>query len=126
MTAEERKSILARVNDLVQADRWAEALSQVIGARRRRRWRGVNWSFARLLFADEVHKQLKGEPEDRVDGGTLSLIIAVGVASLLTILITCKIRSAVATSQKNLSWFLVVVFRLCLRVSLLRQFKARR
>ncbi|KAI6239061.1 hypothetical protein M3Y99_00609000 [Aphelenchoides fujianensis] len=68
VTSEERKNILLRVNDLVQTDRWAEALAQVI---------------------DEIHMQLKGEPEDRVDTGTLSLIIAVGVASLLTVLITC-------------------------------------
>ncbi|KAI6215359.1 hypothetical protein M3Y94_00376700 [Aphelenchoides besseyi] len=68
VTTDERKHILSRVNDLVQTDRWAEALSQVI---------------------DEIHLELKGEPEDRVDTGTLSLIIAVGVASLLTILITC-------------------------------------
>lgn len=36
-----------------------------------------------------MHVHLKGDPEERIDTGTLSLIIAVGVASLLTILITC-------------------------------------
>lgn len=36
-----------------------------------------------------MYVELKGEPENRVDTGTLSLVIAVGVASLLTILVTC-------------------------------------
>ncbi|KAI1729056.1 modulator of levamisole receptor-1 domain-containing protein [Ditylenchus destructor] len=68
ITSDEKKDILTRVNDLIQTDRWAEALTQVVY---------------------ELHHQLKGEPEQRVDTGTLSLIIAVGVASALTILITC-------------------------------------
>ncbi|KAF7634494.1 hypothetical protein Mgra_00006065 [Meloidogyne graminicola] len=67
ITQGERKSILARVNDLVQNDKWSEAIAQVIF---------------------EMYEQLRGEPESRVDTGTLSLIIAVGVASLLTSLIT--------------------------------------
>jgi hypothetical protein len=68
VTVEERRIMLSKINDLIQADRWAEALSQI---------------------TYELHQQLKGEPEARVDTGTLSLIVAVGVASLLTILITC-------------------------------------
>jgi len=68
VTLDERREMLAKINDMIQSDRWAEALSQITYA---------------------LHQQLKGEPEDRVDTGTLSLIIAVGVASLLTILITC-------------------------------------
>uniref|UniRef100_A0A915CTY6 Uncharacterized protein n=1 Tax=Ditylenchus dipsaci TaxID=166011 RepID=A0A915CTY6_9BILA len=68
ITSDERKDILTRVNDLIQTDRWAEALSFVI---------------------TELHQQLKGDPEERTDTGTLSLIIAVGVASSLTILVTC-------------------------------------
>uniref|UniRef100_A0A1I7S079 Uncharacterized protein n=1 Tax=Bursaphelenchus xylophilus TaxID=6326 RepID=A0A1I7S079_BURXY len=68
VTLEERKRIISNVNDLIQTDRWAEALETVVS---------------------DIEKELKGEPEDRVDTGTLSLIIAVGVASLLTILITC-------------------------------------
>uniref|UniRef100_A0A914ZW40 Uncharacterized protein n=1 Tax=Parascaris univalens TaxID=6257 RepID=A0A914ZW40_PARUN len=68
VTAEERRHILASVNSLVQNDQWLEALTQVIA---------------------DLHRELQGEPEDRVDTGTLSLIIAVGVACLLTLLITC-------------------------------------
>ncbi|KAL7080285.1 hypothetical protein ACQ4LE_000916 [Meloidogyne hapla] len=67
ITQGERKAILARVNDLVQNDRWSDAIAQVIA---------------------EMYEQLRGEPESRVDTGTLSLIIAVGVASLITSLIT--------------------------------------
>nr|CAD2172085.1 unnamed protein product [Meloidogyne enterolobii] len=67
ITHGERKAILARVNDLVQNDRWSDAIAQVIA---------------------EMYEQLRGEPESRVDTGTLSLIIAVGVASLITSLIT--------------------------------------
>lgn len=40
-------------------------------------------------LVDELAIELNGSPASRVDTGTLSLIIAVGVASLLTILITC-------------------------------------
>ncbi|KAI6177137.1 hypothetical protein M3Y97_00874200 [Aphelenchoides bicaudatus] len=68
VTPDKQKEILAKVIDLVQTDQWFDALSQVI---------------------EEVNKHLKGDPEERIDTGTLSLIIAVGVASLLTILITC-------------------------------------
>ncbi|KAI3418856.1 hypothetical protein GPALN_007956 [Globodera pallida] len=67
ITQSERKAILARVNDLVQNDKWSEAISQVIA---------------------EMFEELRGDPESRVDTGTLSLVIAVGVASLLTSLIT--------------------------------------
>ncbi|KAL3073203.1 hypothetical protein niasHT_035479 [Heterodera trifolii] len=67
ITQSERKAILARVNDLVQNDKWSEAISQVIG---------------------EMFEELRGDPESRVDTGTLSLVIAVGVACLLTSLIT--------------------------------------
>uniref|UniRef100_A0A914RUV1 Uncharacterized protein n=1 Tax=Parascaris equorum TaxID=6256 RepID=A0A914RUV1_PAREQ len=42
-------------------------------------------------FSADLHRELQGEPEDRVDTGTLSLIIAVGVACLLTLLITCEL-----------------------------------
>lgn len=38
--------------------------------------------------SDDIHQELKGEAEKVLDTGTLSLIIAVGVASLLTIIIT--------------------------------------
>jgi hypothetical protein len=31
VTADKKKTILSRVNDLVQADKWFEALSQIIG-----------------------------------------------------------------------------------------------
>uniref|UniRef100_A0A914C1B7 Uncharacterized protein n=1 Tax=Acrobeloides nanus TaxID=290746 RepID=A0A914C1B7_9BILA len=68
ITMDERKNILSRVNDLVQNDRWSEALTQV---------------------THELHEELKGEPEDRFDTGTLTLIVAVGFAFLLTLLITC-------------------------------------
>ncbi|KHN73299.1 hypothetical protein Tcan_06958 [Toxocara canis] len=68
VTVDERRHILSSVNSLVQNDQWSEALTQVVA---------------------ELHRELQGEPEDRVDTGTLSLIIAVGVACLLTLLITC-------------------------------------
>lgn len=68
VTASERSRILNDVNILIQNDKWYEALTRVIAA---------------------LHSELKGEPEDRIDTGTLSLIIAVGVAVLLTALITC-------------------------------------
>uniref|UniRef100_A0A0M3IR53 Uncharacterized protein n=1 Tax=Ascaris lumbricoides TaxID=6252 RepID=A0A0M3IR53_ASCLU len=73
VTAEERRHILASVNSLVQNDQWSEALTQVIA---------------------DLHRELQGEPEDRIDTGTLSLIIAVGVACLLTLLITCTLFSS--------------------------------
>ncbi|VDM12615.1 unnamed protein product [Wuchereria bancrofti] len=68
VTARERRRILNDVNNLIQNDKWYEALKRVIAA---------------------LHNELKGEPEVRIDTGTLSLIIAVGVAVLLTIMITC-------------------------------------
>uniref|UniRef100_A0A915Q2Q6 Uncharacterized protein n=1 Tax=Setaria digitata TaxID=48799 RepID=A0A915Q2Q6_9BILA len=68
VTTRERRQILNDVNYLVQNDKWYEALKRVIAA---------------------LHNELKGEPDDRIDTGTLSLIIAVGVAVLLTVLITC-------------------------------------
>ena len=40
-------------------------------------------------FSAEMYEELKGEPEKRVDTVTLSLVIAVGVTSLLTVLVTC-------------------------------------
>ncbi|EFO23247.1 hypothetical protein LOAG_05236 [Loa loa] len=68
VTARERRRILDDVNNFIQNDKWYEALKRVIAA---------------------LHDELKGEPEVRIDTGTLSLIIAVGVAVLLTIMITC-------------------------------------
>ncbi|CAG9529475.1 unnamed protein product [Cercopithifilaria johnstoni] len=68
VTKRERRKILDDVNNLIQNDKWYEALKRVIAA---------------------LHDELKGEPEVRFDTGTLSLIIAVGVAVLLTIMITC-------------------------------------
>ncbi|VDK42379.1 unnamed protein product [Anisakis simplex] len=68
VTADERRQILSSVNSLVQTDQWSEALTQVVAA---------------------LHRELQGEPSDRVDTGTLSLIIAVFVASLIVVLITC-------------------------------------
>ncbi|VDK89255.1 unnamed protein product [Litomosoides sigmodontis] len=68
VTARERRKILADVNSLIQDDKWYEALKRVIAA---------------------LHNELKGDPEVRIDTGTLSLIIAVGVAVLLTIMVTC-------------------------------------
>ncbi|XGW18557.1 hypothetical protein V3C99_002847 [Haemonchus contortus] len=68
VTIEERKNILHKVNELAQTDQWYEALSQVIG---------------------ELRRELNGEEQGKVDTGTLSLLVAVGLAVLLTILITC-------------------------------------
>ncbi|VDL73741.1 unnamed protein product [Nippostrongylus brasiliensis] len=88
VTVEERKNILHKVrdffhfldylsvlkpsnfqvNDLAQTDQWYTALSQVIG---------------------ELRKELNGEEEGKVDTGTLSLLVAVGLAVFLTMLITC-------------------------------------
>ncbi|KJH51335.1 hypothetical protein DICVIV_02451 [Dictyocaulus viviparus] len=68
VTVEERKNILSKVNDLVQADKWYLALSQVIA---------------------ELLRELNGEEQGKVDTGTLSLLVAVGLAVLLTMLITC-------------------------------------
>lgn len=81
MTVEERKRIISSVNDLIQNDQWAQALDTVVG---------MSFLFILFLCLAEIERELMGEPEERVDTGTLSLIIAVGVASLLTILITCK------------------------------------
>ncbi|VDM99931.1 unnamed protein product, partial [Thelazia callipaeda] len=68
VTTSERRKILKDVNSLIQNDKWYEALTRVIAA---------------------LHDELKGAPENRIDTGILSLIIAVGVAVLLTALITC-------------------------------------
>lgn len=83
ITMDERKNILSRVNDLVQNDRWAEALTQV--TRKLYLYEQYN------RIPDELHQELKGEPEDRFDTGTLTLIVAVGFAFLLTLLITCTV-----------------------------------
>ncbi|RCN29058.1 hypothetical protein ANCCAN_25187 [Ancylostoma caninum] len=68
VTVEERKNILHKVNELAQTDQWYAALSQVIG---------------------ELLRELNGEESGKVDTGTLSLVVAVGLAVLLTMLITC-------------------------------------
>ncbi|VDM60223.1 unnamed protein product [Angiostrongylus costaricensis] len=68
VTVEERKNILSKVNELIQADQWYLALSQVIA---------------------ELLRELNGEEQGKVDTGTLSLLVAVGLAVLLTLLITC-------------------------------------
>ncbi|CAI4232327.1 unnamed protein product [Auanema sp. JU1783] len=68
ITSDERRRILTDVNEFAQTDQWSKALTQVIS---------------------ELRKELNGEPMDRVDTGTLSLVVAVGVAVLLTCLITC-------------------------------------
>ncbi|CAJ0578500.1 unnamed protein product, partial [Mesorhabditis spiculigera] len=65
---DERRHMLTRVNDLVQGDKWHEALSQLIA---------------------EIGKELHGQPEQKLDTGTLALILSVAVAVLLTMLITC-------------------------------------
>jgi hypothetical protein len=54
ITSDERKRILMRVNDLIQNDRWPDALIQVI---------------------NELHQELKGDPAVPVDTGTISLVI---------------------------------------------------
>uniref|UniRef100_A0A0K0CWQ3 Protein tweety homolog n=1 Tax=Angiostrongylus cantonensis TaxID=6313 RepID=A0A0K0CWQ3_ANGCA len=69
VTVEERKHILSKVNELIQADQWYLALSQVIA---------------------ELLRELNGEEQGKVDTGTLSLLVAVGLAVLLTLLITCR------------------------------------
>ncbi|KAK0416259.1 hypothetical protein QR680_012383 [Steinernema hermaphroditum] len=68
VTMDERKAILTRINHLIQTDQWFDALVQIV---------------------NDLHHELTGEPEDRFDTGTLSLLMAVGIAVLLTILITC-------------------------------------
>ncbi|VDN52403.1 unnamed protein product [Dracunculus medinensis] len=68
ITVDERRHILSEVNSLVQNDQWSDALIKVI---------------------DALHRELKGKPDDRFDTGTLSLIVAVGFACLLTLFITC-------------------------------------
>lgn len=65
-----------------------------------------------LPFTDELHQELNGEPEDRVDTGTLSLIIAVLTASLLTILITCLLHF-LKLFIKLISLGCVCAFRCC-------------
>ncbi|GMS90764.1 hypothetical protein PENTCL1PPCAC_12939, partial [Pristionchus entomophagus] len=67
VTVEERRAILSKVNKLAQGDEWYSALTEVIGS---------------------IRRELNGEPETRVDTGTLSLVISVGVAVALTIIIT--------------------------------------
>uniref|UniRef100_A0A1I7WQY3 Transmembrane protein n=1 Tax=Heterorhabditis bacteriophora TaxID=37862 RepID=A0A1I7WQY3_HETBA len=69
VTVEERRNILAKVNELAQTDQWFTALSYVIG---------------------ELVRELNGEEQGKVDTGTLSLVVAVGLAVLLTMLITCE------------------------------------
>lgn len=75
ITVEERKHILAGVNDLVQTDRWAEALTKVV---------------------EEIQKELKGEPQYKTDWGTLALVGAVGIAVGLTCFIACESSSSSA------------------------------
>ncbi|KAK6021429.1 hypothetical protein OSTOST_12898 [Ostertagia ostertagi] len=58
-----------QVNELAQTDQWYTALSQVIG---------------------ELRRELNGEEQGKVDTGTISLLVAVGFAVLLTMLITCE------------------------------------
>ncbi|MFH4982544.1 hypothetical protein AB6A40_009253 [Gnathostoma spinigerum] len=41
------------------------------------------------MFRSDLYQELKGEPEGKFDTGTISLIIAVGVACFLTFIITC-------------------------------------
>ncbi|PAV57020.1 hypothetical protein WR25_26097 [Diploscapter pachys] len=68
ITVEERKNILGKVNELVQTDKWHEAISQVI---------------------EEVKKELNGMPQEKVDTGTLSFMASVLAAVFLTLFITC-------------------------------------
>ncbi|TKR77064.1 hypothetical protein L596_018107 [Steinernema carpocapsae] len=68
VTMEERKTILASINHLIQTDQWFDALVQI---------------------TNDLHRELTGQPEDRFDTGTLSLLMAVGIAVLLTVMVTC-------------------------------------
>lgn len=69
ITVEERKQILASVNDLVQTDHWSEALTKVI---------------------DDIQTELKGDPQEKTDWGTLALMSAIGIAVGLTLFIACQ------------------------------------
>uniref|UniRef100_A0A914UJV9 Uncharacterized protein n=1 Tax=Plectus sambesii TaxID=2011161 RepID=A0A914UJV9_9BILA len=68
LTDKEKAVILAQVKDFLNKDNWGSAIIHIL---------------------DNVQNELLGEPEGRVDTGTLSLIIAVGVAVLLVTVITC-------------------------------------
>ena len=52
LTKNEIKGMLARVNDLIQSDRWTEALSQVICE-----WWG--WVVDKWLIPNNNHPQMK-------------------------------------------------------------------
>lgn len=68
VTSDERKHILAKVNEFAQVDDWFSALSTVI---------------------KELEKELNGSPLGKIDTGTISLVVSVGVAVFLTAFITC-------------------------------------
>ncbi|CAI5446001.1 unnamed protein product [Caenorhabditis angaria] len=68
ITLNERISILSRANKYALTQDWYSALNFII---------------------KEISMELNGEPEPRFDTGTLSLLLSVGLAVVLTLFITC-------------------------------------